>query len=194
MSVARIAVLTILAAAVAAAPAAAQRARSRSGLWVDAGLGFGRLRLTCDGCRIDGINGGAVTITVGGSPSRYVHLGLEAQVWTGIDAGRHEQVRALAFVAQWYPWGRSNGLFLRGGTGLADGVVAPIDSTVATVRGRGVVMSLSAGYDLSLSRRVALTIQAGDQIAALGDLVVNGSPADDTIGYISRLSLAITIR
>jgi hypothetical protein len=183
-----------LAALAVAAPAEAQRSRPRSGLWVDAGVGYGRLRLTCAGCNIKGINGTTVTISVGGSPSRYVHLGLEGQLWTGSDANRHEQVRGINLVAQWYPWGRSNGFFVRGGTGLVDGILAPVDTAIATARGLGVGIAASLGYDLALGRHFALTLQAGDQLAAMGDLVVNGAAADDTIGYVSRLSVAFTIR
>lgn len=195
--IARAALGALLAGSVAALPAAAQevtRLRPRSGLWVDAGAGYGRLRLTCQGCHISGIDGAAFTVTVGGSPSRYVHLGLEGQIWVGIDAGRKEQVRSIAAVAQWFPWGRHNGFFFRGGTGLSDGIIAPIDTAAATVRGLGVLMSISVGYDFTVGRHFALTLQAGDQIAALGDLVVNGAPADDTIGYISRFSVVFTVR
>jgi hypothetical protein len=186
--------VTVPAVAQEPAPEAApQRLRPRSGIWMDAGVGYGRLRLTCDGCTIKGINGTTFTVTVGGSPSRYVHLGVEGQIWTGTADDRHEQVRGINLVGQWYPWGRSNGFFLRGGTGLVDGVIAPITDS-ATVRGLGVGISLSLGYDLAIGRHFSLTVQAGDQLAAMGDLQVNGVPADDTIGYVSRLSVAFTIR
>ena len=193
----RAALSLLVMGSLSALPARAQvaaRLRPRSGLWMDAGAGYGRLRLTCQGCNIGGIDGAVFTVTAGGSPSRYVHLGLEGQIWTGIDAGRKEQVRSIAAVAQWFPWGRHNGFFFRGGTGLSDGIIAPIDTAASTVRGLGVLMSISMGYDFTIGRHFALTLQAGDQIAALGDLVVNGTKADDTIGYISRFSMVFTVR
>lgn len=188
--------MLVMALSLAAGEMAAQRPRSRAGAWMDAGIGYGRLRLTCQDCPPLGISGRAVTVTLGGAPSRYVLLGVEAQVWTGSDDDLDEQVRSINVVAQYYPWGRSNGFFLRGGTGLVDGRVAPLDTTAvrARARGRGIGISISAGYDLAITPRLALTFQAGDQIAALGDLVLPSGSADDTIGYVSRLSVALTLR
>lgn len=190
----------VLAAGLAAGlatPAAAQR-RSRNGFWMDGGAGYGRVRVVCLRCQNDrGANGAAVTLSVGGTVSRYVLVGVEGQVWNGFEGGLHEAVRSLNLVAHWYPWGQRNGFFLRGGTGLVDGTVIASDSTgqQVTVKGSGLGISLSVGYDLALSRHLALTFQAGDQISALGDLVATGGiPADDTIAYLSRLSVALTFR
>jgi len=164
---------------------------------MDAAVGYGRLRVTCLSCsNITSIGGTAVTVSIGGTPSRYVLLGVEGQVWTGSDASVPEQVRSLNLVVHWYPWGLHNGLFLRGGTGLVDGIVAPNDTTrqKAAVKGNGLGISLSLGYDIPLNRHFALTLQAGDQVAALGDLLVLGAKADDTIAYVSRFSVAVTLR
>jgi hypothetical protein len=180
-----------------ASSAAAQRLPSRSGFWMDAAVGYGRLRVTCLACsNVTGFGGTTVTVSIGGAPSRYVLLGVEGQVWTGSDAGISERVRSLYLVVHWYPWGLRNRLFLRGGTGLVDGVVALDDTTgqKRAVKGQGLGISISLGYDIPLSRRFALTLQAGDQIAALGDLLVFGAKADDTIGYVSRFSVAFTLR
>jgi hypothetical protein len=193
---ARAALLSTLLGALVVAPAAAQR-RPRSGLWMDAAVGYGRLRVTCLSCsNKSDVGGTTVTVSIGGSPSRYVLLGVEGQVWTGTDAGIAERVRSLNLVAHWYPWGLHNGLFLRGGTGLVDGVVALDDTTgqKRAVKGQGLGISISLGYDIPLNRHFALTLQAGDQIAALGDLLVLGSKADDTIAYVSRFSVALTLR
>jgi hypothetical protein len=183
--------------ALIATSAAAQRLPSRSGFWMDAAVGYGRLRVTCLACsNVTGYGGTTVTVSIGGTPSRYVLLGVEGQVWTGSDAGISERVRSLNLVVHWYPWGLRNRLFLRAGTGLVDGIVALDDTTgqKRAVSGQGLGISISLGYDIPLSRRFALTLQAGDQIAALGDLLVFGAKADDTIGYVSRFSVAFTLR
>ena len=188
--------VTLLSACIATS-SVAQRLPARSNLWIDAGVGYGRLRVQCLSCSSPtSVGGTAVTVSIGGTPSRYVLLGVEGQVWTGSDAGIHEQVRSINLVVHWYPWGLHNGLFLRGGTGLVDGIVAPNDTTRAraSVKGQGLGISISAGCDLPLGRHFALTLQAGDQIAALGDLLVLGSKADDTIAYVSRFSVAFTLR
>jgi hypothetical protein len=194
---ARATLLGMLLGAATAAPAAAQRLPPRSNLWIDAGVGYGRLRVTCLTCsNRRGVGGRTVTVSIGGTPSRYVLLGVEGQVWTGTDTGIVERVRSLNLVVHWYPWGLHNGLYLRGGTGLVDGVVALDDTTgqKRAVKGQGLGISISLGYDIPLNRHFALTLQAGDQIAALGDLLVFGAKADDTIAYVSRFSVALTLR
>ena len=194
MIASRMVMLGLLAAGLAS-PAAAQL-RRRSGFWMDAGVSIGRLRVTCRTCTPPAsASGSAITLSFGGSPSRYVLLGVEAQEWTGDDASIDEKVRSVSVVAQWYPW-RHNGFFLRGGTGLVDGTVAPnnVSSPRAPVKGHGIVIGVSIGWDQPLSRHFDLTLQAGDQIAALGDLITANGVADDTIAYVSRLGIALTLR
>jgi|SRR5579859_5712891 len=194
---ARVALLGMLLGACLAPSAAAQRPPARTNLWVDAAVGYGRLRVTCLTCsNTAGVGGTTVTVSIGGAPSRYVLLGVEGQVWTGSDAGIASQVRSVNLVAHWYPWGLHNGLFLRGGTGLVDGVVALDDTTgqKRAAKGKGLGISISLGYDIPVNRHFGLTLQAGDQIAALGDLLVLGAKADDTIAYVSRFSVAATLR
>jgi hypothetical protein len=125
-----------------------------------------------------------------------VLLGVEGQVWTGLEGALHERVRSINLVAHWYPWGIRDGFFLRGGTGIVDGTVIASDSTgqQVLVKGTGLGISVSLGYDIVLSRRLAVTLQAGDQISALGDMQQSGVTADDTIAYLSRLSIALTFR
>ena len=53
----------------------------RGGLWMDAGVGYGRLRLTCGTCTgIAAADGTEYTISVGGAPSRNVLLGVQGPV------------------------------------------------------------------------------------------------------------------
>ena len=178
-------------------PAAARaQLQRRSGMWLDAGYSIGRLRVTCRTCTPPASAGGsAVTISVGGAPSHYVLLGVEAQEWTGDDVNIAERVRSISVVAQWYPW-RRNGFFLRGGTGLVDGLVAPNDSVAIrkAVKGHGIVIGFSIGWDQPISKHFAVTVQAGDQLAALGDISTTNGIADDTIAYVSRLGIALTLR
>src|SRR4051812_50050938 len=104
----RVAAVFLLAIGVAA-PAQAQR-RVRSGFWFDAGGGYGTLRVTCLGCpsptSADGL---AITLSAGGTVSRYVLVGVEAQAWNGVGDTRREALRTVSLVAHWYPWGLHNG-------------------------------------------------------------------------------------
>ena len=186
----------VIAGLLAATPAHAQR-RARSGFWLDAGAGYGKLRVTCLGCPSPtSAPGLAITLSAGGTVSRYVLVGVEVQAWNGIGDTRREALRTLSLVAHWYPWGLRNGFFVRGGTGLVQGTVVVHDTTTsrAVVKGTGLGMGFSLGWDLNLSRHVALTLQAGDQLSALGDLTAGGVSSDDTIAYLSRFQVAITIR
>lgn len=182
--------------ALAAQPMAAQ-SRARTGLWMDGLIGYGRLKLTCNGCSdIAHARGTSLTFAFGGTPRYGVALGVEAQFWRGTDesVGGGQRVRSVGLIAQWYP--SNSGFFIRGGTGLATGLVAPADTSLTrtAVRGSGMVLSIGAGFDLALSRRWALTAHAGTRITALGDLVLPGLTADDTIAYVTQLSLGLTLR
>ena len=187
--------LVALLLALAAGPAPAQVPR-RGGLWADAGAGYGRLHLTCATCaRVAAADGTEVTVTIGGAPSANVLLGLQAQTWSSGGSGPTQRVRSLTAVVQWYPW-PTRGWFVRAGTGIVQGPVTPgTDSTPpATVQGTGVGLDFGFGYDLPVSEHFGLTVQAATHIAALGDLTVNGRPANDVIAYVSRIGIAVVFR
>ena len=61
-------------------------------------------------------------------------------------------------------------------------------------QGTGIEFALGVGYDLKLTRRLGLTMQATTHISALGDLTVNGVPTPDVIAYVSRLGVAVVFR
>ena len=88
------------------------------------------------------------------------------------------------------------GFFLRGGSGIVNGRVARADtsSNLATVSGTGVGFTVGMGYDVPIGRRLALTVQAATHVDALGDLALPGITFDDSIAYVSRISVALTLR
>jgi hypothetical protein len=190
------AVVAGLLGALASGPAAAQEP-ARTGFWLDAGAGYGRLRVRCADCSSTGTAyGGTVTVTLGRSLSRKVVLGLEGQVWTSWEEGAREQVRSLTVVAQWYPF-RLRRFFVRGGTGLVQGPVVPSGTGALpeSVKGTGVGLTLGVGYDLPLGERFGLAVQAASHVAALGDLALaDHTTLDDTIAYVTRLSVALVVR
>lgn len=177
-------------------PAAAQE-RVRNGFWLDVGAGYGRLRVRCTNCSETGTAyGGTATITLGRSLSRTVVLGLEGQVWSSWEKGPREQVRSLTVVAQWYPF-RDRRFFVRGGTGIVQGPVVPngTGAAPASVKGAGVGLTLGLGYDHPLGEHFGLAVQAASHVAALGDLALPGNVhLDDTIAYVTRLSVALVVR
>jgi hypothetical protein len=198
-----LALATLLLAALAAAPARAQlhvpspaRTPKRGGgLWLDAGFGYGRLRLTCSTCpTVVAAGGTAVTVSAGFTPARNVLLGLQAQQWrsSGSELGR--RVSSLLAVVQWYPW-PATGFFMRAGNGIVRGPGTPQASGAPTsTQGTGVGFALGVGYDVKVNRRLGLTVQAATYISALGDLTIGGQPADDVIAYVTRLGVAVVLR
>ena len=195
-AVRRAAVVTGLVGALAAGPAGAQNP-VRHGLWLDAGVGYGRLRVRCATCTDVGTAyGGAQTVTLGHSVSRKVMLGLEGQIWTSWEKGPREQVQSLTVVAQWYP-SHGDRFFLRCGTGIVWGPVAPsgTGAAPATVKGTGIGLTFGVGYDIPLGRRIGLAVQAASHVAALGDLSLPGNVnLNDTIAYVTRFSVAFIVR
>jgi hypothetical protein len=178
----------------AAAPAAAQTL-SRPGFWMDAGVGFGRLRLTCTTCAgIVAATGPAYTISVGGAPSQNVLLGVQGEMWSSSGSLR-QQVQTVVAMVQWYPWPAAK-LFVRGGVGIVRGSVAlTTDTTGAhSAKGTGVALTLSVGYDIRLTPHFGVALQAATNVAALGDLVVGGVIANDVIAYVSRIGVALVYR
>ncbi len=184
----------LLLGALLAAPASGQ-VPWRGGLWADAGMGYGRLRLTCNTCSAIAAAGGVeYTLTVGGAPSRNVLLGLQGQVWSRSGQTPRQTVRSLTAIVQWYPW-ETAGVFFRVGTGLVVGPVTPAtDTTPASVQGTGMTLDFGLGYDLVLTRHFGVAVQGAWHIAALGDLMVEGKSLDDVIAYVSRIGIAVVLR
>lgn len=191
--------LAVLLVTLAVAPLSAQGSESSlprppkrgGGLWVDAGAGYGRLRLTCADCpNVTTANGTAVTVSAGFTPVHNALLGLQVQRWSG-SAG---QVSSLLAVVQWYPW-PATGLFTRAGSGIVrgPGAIQGGDSSPST-QGTGVAFALGVGYDVKLNRRLGLTVQLATHVSALGDLTVSGQPTPDVIAYETRLGMAIVLR
>jgi hypothetical protein len=175
---------------------APEPASARPGFWMDAGIGYGRLRLTCASCTsIVAATGPAYTISVGGAVSQNVVLGVQGELWSSGASALRQQVQTVVAMVQWYPWPRA-GFFVRGGVGIVRGSVAlTADTTGAhSTKGTGVALTLNAGYDIVLTRRLAVALQASTNVAALGDLVVGGAIANDVIAYVSRIGLALVWR
>lgn len=171
--------------------------RARSGVWLDTGAGFGRLRVRCSTCAgVGTAHGVTMTGTLGLSVSPQVVLGLEGQLWASWERGPREHVRSLVVVAQWYP-SHGRRFFMRGGTGIVQGPVNPsgTGAAPASATGTGVGLTLGVGYDIALGRHYGLALQAASHVAALGDLSLPGNVhLDDTIAYVTRIGVALIVR
>jgi hypothetical protein len=193
-SVSRSLAAALVLGALATSTAAAQTV-SRPGFWMDAGIGYGRIRLTCVTCsRIVAATGAAYAVAAGGAVSQNVVLGVQGELWQSSSAPR-QQVTTVVAMAQWYPWPAAK-FWVRGGVGVVRGSVALTADTSAahSTQGTGVALTLSVGYDFRLTPHFAVALQAATNVAALGDLVVGGAIANDAIAYVSRIGVALVYR
>lgn len=185
-----------------AAPLAAQRPH-RSGFWLELAGGPANVRVGCGGC--DEVTRNTVasnTIRFGFPLSDHVMLGLEAFSFTNKGgfafANSEDQTRTesgvLEAVLLWYP--TKSGLFIKGGTGIAssDFFVAQEGADSATVSGTGVGLTVGLGYDFAISRKFAITANAGIHVAAIGDVLLPTGNVDDVIATVYSISVGVTLR
>lgn len=177
----------------------------RSGLWGEFGGGPGYVRVACSGCEdVVGANGTTSVFRIGGVISDHVLIGFEAFTllnktfgFAPEDSNAVAETGTAAIVILWYPGRR--GLFFKGGVGAAFGQFSvPIDSAGVAVtdtsNGGGIGLSFGLGWDVSISRKFAITANAAAFVTALGDVVLPGRRVDDVIATIYQASIGFTIR
>jgi hypothetical protein len=137
-------------AALAPTPAAAQHTQTRQGFFFSGGLGYGSMGLGCDGCerlgREGGVNG---YLTLGGTVSRHVLLGIETNGWVKSSTGNWQTLGSLMATAYFYPR-TAQGLFVKTGLGVSSliGDYNVLDQDLAMKSGLGLL--LGAGYDVRI--------------------------------------------
>ena len=134
---------------VSAGPLAAQE---RKGFFIGAGLGWGSLDLTCDGCQVDREAGFSGNFRLGGAVNDKLLLGAESEGWYKSEDDGSVSFGTLTGSAYFYP--SSRGLYLRGGIGLA--VISASDGFDSDTE-TGLGLSFGAGYDIPIARKTALT-------------------------------------
>ena len=205
--------LALTLASTAAPDAHAQTDRTpptvRRGFWAEAGGGSGGVWVGCGNCtEVLAAFGPNAFVRAGGAFSDRVFWGLEVmglpESRGGPDPGTTTQPRDstmhvatlnVAPVVLWYPW--RGGIFLKGGVGVAHSTVrmqAPGTTTFVTGRGTASSVTLGAGYDVPLLRRVALTTQFSAHIGAVGDAREGTATIDDILTSLYSVSLGLTLR
>ena len=137
-----------------AGAALAQQSRQpvlRHGFWFSGGLGYGTLG--CQGCsgREGSISG---NLSLGGTLSPRVLLGVSTNGWTKSDSGSTLTVAAITAAVRFYP-SATGGFFLTGGLGL--GTVSAGINGFGSASQTGGAMLLGLGYDIPIGRSVSLT-------------------------------------
>jgi hypothetical protein len=164
----------VAAVTLAAAPlcaAAAPDSASAAKLWVAFGLGGGQATFWSD----QDAARHATTITAsfrfGVVVSPALRVGLEANGWgletSGFnDPAKGETVNELLLIAQVYPW-RGHGWYVKGGWGWGYYSNHAPDAWGSKAFG---AYALGAGYDLHVSRNVAINLQADWARGPLGSV------------------------
>jgi hypothetical protein len=175
----------------------------RNDVWLEASTGTGGIFFNCSACESPiRTFGESVHFRIGGKLSDRVLLGFEVYSLisktfqpTGGNEIREVEISSFAPVVIWYPW--RYGLFLKGGFGFSRGEVetAATEETPAIIAtGIGSGMSVGAGIDLPIFKYVAVSLQAGIFIGALGDVTVDDTVIDDLISTSYSLSVGLVLR
>jgi hypothetical protein len=129
-----------------AASLSAQRIDQRRGLWFSAGVAAASLDLDCSFCTDDRKLGPAVYLQAGGTPSRQIIVGVEANGWRASDPDTTREFVTVSAVLYYYP-AVQPAIFVKAGFGGGRyAEVSGPDDLSAT----GFMIQLGAGYDLSV--------------------------------------------
>lgn len=176
---------------------------SRSGFWIESGVGTGGVWVGCSDCEEpEAAFDESAYLRVGGAFSERVLWGLEgfALLNQTLDAAESDstlevQNGIIGPVVLWYPW--QGGVFVKGGVGLSYGEVrlrGPDENTVMLGRGVGSGMTFGAGFDVPVLSWLALTVSFDAYFGAIGDIAVRDAYVDDVITTMYNANFALTIR
>jgi hypothetical protein len=174
----------------------------RQGLWAELASGPARIRLHCAECssvvRAAGTGG---YLRVGGTLSPKVLMGIEFYgfsdetfSFSGSDSSLVAASANVNAIMLWYPW-RSH-FNIKAGVGLAAGAftLPPVGTDTVEAAGYGVGLTFGLGWDIPISRKLALTGNAAVFFSAIGDIRLPTVVVEDVIPTTYLLSLGISVR
>ncbi len=156
--------VTMALAVLAQAGHAQSRVLEHRGFWLRFGLGYGSVDLTCDGCQSSREGGVAGFLALGGTLGPHWQLGGETSSWVKSEEGITLTIGTATLSGYYYP-SLKNGLYLRAGAGLSYSI-ATDGSASETHTGVGGILGL--GYDIPVSRKVAISPYASWSLGSLG--------------------------
>jgi hypothetical protein len=187
----RIRLALILAlAAIAPGSAAAQ-----SGVWVSAGGGAARNRVSCESCEdITHHWGASGFVRVGGVVSENVLVGGELHFWQATIEDQDVYVRGVQAVVLWYP-SPPRGFFGQAGLGLSR-IRNSFDVGGEVVRGGETGLSVTAGvgWDFPLRKGLYLTPRVASVVVPVATIDTPAGPLDNVVSTIYRFELGLTFR
>ena len=174
----RIFTMAVFAALLSVWPAAAQDAGNPTapnrpqGWWGSVGVDFSAMRFACQDCADEQpvYESAAGQFAFGKSIGTKVALGAEVAVATPSGPPGRAVITAVTGIARWYP--SSSPLYVKFGVGMARGRNSLVSGAglYQTIR-NGVVISFGAGYDIQVSKSLAITPMAGWYMGAVGDII-----------------------
>jgi hypothetical protein len=132
------------------ARATAQNPHTRSGFWLNFGLGAASYG--CDGCG-SRESGGAGSLSLGGTLSQHVNLGVGVNVWAKEVNGLDLVASTITAMIRFYP-SATGGFYLTGGLGQGREQVSD-GGTSLSESGLGLMLGL--GIDIRIGRNLSLT-------------------------------------
>jgi hypothetical protein len=158
-----------------------------SGFWAVVGLAAGkeRYKFDDDAQWSEAFESGSFMLAAGGQLAPDVTVGFEWNVWSDYEADSDQRLHALSLVGNWYPGGSL--LFLKGGLGLG---FNRIDDATGTFKDTGVGLTVGAGVDIPISRRVAIQPRIDSYFQRYDD----EGQANDYRERLTQIGVAIRFR
>ncbi|HET8943784.1 MAG TPA: hypothetical protein VFO59_03305 [Dehalococcoidia bacterium] len=170
-------------------------ADAQSGVWVSAGGGPARNRVSCESCEdITSHWGAGGFVGVGGVVSRNVLVGGELNFWQATVEDQDVYVRGVQAVVLWYP-SPPGGFFGQAGLGLSR-IRNSFDVGGESVRGgeTGLGVTAGIGWAFPLGKEIYLTPRVASVVIPVATIDTPAGPLDNVVSTIYRFELALTFR
>jgi hypothetical protein len=184
--------LAVILAVISIAPASAG---AQSGVWVSAGGGAARNRVSCESCEdINRYWGASGFVRVGGVVSENVLVGGELHFWQATIEDSDAYVRGIQAVVLWYP-SPPGGFFGQAGLGLSR-IRNSFDVGGEIVRGgeTGLGVTAGIGWDFPLKKGLYLTPRIASVVVPVATIDTPAGPLDNAVSTLYRFELGLTFR
>ena len=184
--------LAVILAVISIAPGSAG---AQSGVWVSAGGGGARNRVSCENCEdINHYWGAGGFVRVGGVVSENVLVGGEVHFWQATIEDSEAYIRGIQAVVLWYP-SPPGGFFGQAGLGLSR-IRTSFDVGEEVVRGgeTGLGVTAGIGWDFPLKKGLYLTPRIASVVVPVATIDTPAGPLDNVVSTLYRFELGLTFR
>jgi hypothetical protein len=184
--------LALILAMTAIAPGSAG---AQDRLWVSAGVGAARNRVSCETCEdITHHWGPSGFVSVGGVVSQNVLVGGELHFWQATVDDQDVYVRGVQAVVLWHP-SPAGGFFGQAGLGLSR-IRNSFDVGGDVVRGgeTGLGVTAGVGWNFPVGKALYLTPRIASVVVPVATIDTPAGPLDNMVSTLYRFELALTFR